>query len=217
MIILGISFVSHTDAGDRSERNTMLLRLRDCLAELRAGEWVDAHAALYGKYFVKTEDKGGKVSFDYNDEAIRKAADRHSGFLCLLTDDTRMDAQKALSLYRDKDGVEKVFGDLRVRFFPGCLPVDPQGVRGPADGHPHTPGVRDARQYAGIPVIVRGVRDAPAAGELPRVVDAGVPPEVCGCGVRRRERREEYVVCDTKEIPKMINRIPHFDPSLGEG
>jgi len=91
----------------------MLLRLRDCLAELRAGEWVDAHAALYGKYFVKTEDKGGKVSFDYNDEAIRKAADRHSGFLCLLTDDTRMDAQKALSLYRDKDGVEKVFGDCK--------------------------------------------------------------------------------------------------------
>lgn len=34
---------------------------------------------------------------------------------------------------------------------------------------------------------------------------------------RSRIQDDGPSVCDTKEIPKMINRIPHFDPSLGEG
>ncbi len=81
--------------------------------ELESGKRVPEHENLYKKYFeTKTTPKrGAKATVD--EEVVREAK-RYYGFFALLTNET-MDAITALELYRNKDVVEKAFGNLKER------------------------------------------------------------------------------------------------------
>ena len=81
--------------------------------ELETGQRTPEHEKLYQKYFrTKTTPKRGTV-VTVKEEAVREAK-RYFGFFALLTNET-MDAITALELYRNKDVVEKAFGNLKER------------------------------------------------------------------------------------------------------
>lgn len=88
-------------------------KLFGLLKELESGKRVPEHESLYKKYFeVKTTPKRG-TRVTVNEEAIAKAK-RYYGYFALVTNET-MDADTALELYRNKDVVEKAFGNLKER------------------------------------------------------------------------------------------------------
>ena len=81
--------------------------------ELRDNNPVESHQKDYDKYFfVKTTPKRG-ITVTPNDHAIREAK-RYMGYFALITNET-MDAPTALHLYRQKDVVEKAFGNIKER------------------------------------------------------------------------------------------------------
>jgi len=97
-------------AEDEKRFDRKLVALRQ---ELLSGKRVPEHDSLYKKYFqVKTTPKRGVV-VTVIDEEIRKAK-RYYGFFALMTNET-MDAITAIELYRNKDVVEKAFGNLKER------------------------------------------------------------------------------------------------------
>ena len=81
--------------------------------ELESGQRVGEHEKLYKKYFATktTPKRGTKVTV--NKEVIGKAK-RYYGFFALLSNES-MDAISALDLYRNRDVVEKAFGNLKER------------------------------------------------------------------------------------------------------
>jgi transposase len=81
--------------------------------ELESGKRVPEHETLYKKYFeVKlTPKRGARVTV--KEEAVARAK-RYYGYFALMTNET-MDAVTALELYRNKDVVEKAFGNLKER------------------------------------------------------------------------------------------------------
>lgn len=90
------------------DRNLIALR-----RELELGKRVPEHERLYRKYFeTKTTPKRG-TTVRVNEEAVMEAK-RYYGFFALVTNET-MGAITALELYRNKDVVEKAFGNLKER------------------------------------------------------------------------------------------------------
>ena len=71
------------------------------------------HQAFYDKYFIITRTPKRGIKVVIKEEAVKEAK-RYFGFFVLLSNDT-MDAQKALQIYRNKDVVEKAFGNLKER------------------------------------------------------------------------------------------------------
>ncbi|HCA29593.1 MAG TPA: IS1634 family transposase [Ruminococcaceae bacterium] len=97
-------------AEDEKAFDHKLIELRQ---ELESGKTVPEHEKLYRRFFeAKTTPKRGTKVF-VNGEAVSKAK-RYYGFFALLTNET-MDAITALELYRNKDVVEKAFGNLKER------------------------------------------------------------------------------------------------------
>lgn len=88
-------------------------RLNALKQELEMDNRVPEHEKLYPKYFIckSTPKRGTKATV--NEEAITKAK-RYFGFFSLITNET-MDAVTALEIYRNKDVVEKAFGNLKER------------------------------------------------------------------------------------------------------
>ena len=83
------------------------------LRELESGKRVQEHENQYKKYFeVKTTPKRG-AQITVKEEACIKAK-RYFGFFTLITNET-MDSITALEIYRNKDVVEKSFGNLKER------------------------------------------------------------------------------------------------------
>ena len=81
--------------------------------ELITGKRLPEHKKLYEKYFVvKTTPKRGTRT-TVKQDAVREAK-RYYGFFALLTNES-MDAITALELYRNKDVIEKAFGNLKER------------------------------------------------------------------------------------------------------
>ena len=81
--------------------------------ELESGKRVPEHEKLYQKYFtIKTTPRRG-TQVTVREENVSKAK-RYYGFFALITNET-MDAVTALELYRNKDVVEKAFGNLKER------------------------------------------------------------------------------------------------------
>lgn len=81
--------------------------------EVESGRRVPEHEPFYKKYFeIKTTPKRG-MRVTVNEEAVVKAK-RYYGFFVLMTNET-MDAITALEFYRNKDVVEKAFGNLKER------------------------------------------------------------------------------------------------------
>lgn len=81
--------------------------------ELELGQRIPEHEKLYTKYFVTktTPKRGTKVTI--RQEVVDKAK-RYYGFFALISNET-MDAITALEVYRNKDVVEKAFGNLKER------------------------------------------------------------------------------------------------------
>lgn len=97
-------------AEDEKAFDRKLISLRQ---ELEAGKRKQEHEKLYQTYFeTKTTPKRG-TKVTVNAEAVNKAK-RYFGFFALMTNET-MDAITALELYRNKDVVEKAFGNLKER------------------------------------------------------------------------------------------------------
>jgi len=82
-------------------------------SELMTGNREKEHEALYAKYFdIKTTPvRGQKVAIK---EDVVSKAKKNFGYFALIGNDV-MDAGKALSLYRNKDVVEKAFDNVKDR------------------------------------------------------------------------------------------------------
>lgn len=88
-------------------------KLMTLLHELESGKRIPEHENLYKKYFeTKTTPKRG-TKVIVKEEAVMKAK-RYFGFFVLMTNETTT-AITALELYRNKDIVEKAFGNLKER------------------------------------------------------------------------------------------------------
>jgi transposase len=109
---LYIHYFYNIDRAAEDEKNfdRKLIALKQ---ELESEERVPGHAKLYQKYFItKTTPKRGTKA-QIIDENVSKAK-RYYGFFALITNE-KMDAVTALELYRNKDVVEKAFGNLKER------------------------------------------------------------------------------------------------------
>jgi transposase len=88
-------------------------RLIELQKEILEDRRLSKHEKLYTKYFtIKQTPKRG-IKATIKDEAVQKAK-RYFGFFSLISNDT-MDAITALEIYRNKDVVEKAFGNLKER------------------------------------------------------------------------------------------------------
>lgn len=97
-------------AEDQKNLARKLMSLRN---ELLSGKRKSEHENLYKKYFtVKTTLIRG-IEVIVNESAI-KSAKKYYGFFALLSNE-KMDSLTALELYRNKDLVEKAFGNLKER------------------------------------------------------------------------------------------------------
>lgn len=97
-------------ADDEKDFDRRLITLKQ---ELESGERIPQHEKLYQQYFTyKTTPKRG-THVTVIEENVN-AAKRNYGFFALITNE-KMDAITALELYRNKDVVEKAFGNLKER------------------------------------------------------------------------------------------------------
>ena len=95
------------------DEKTFDRRLIERKDELLQGKPIKAHQAFYERYFiVKNTPKRG-ISIEIKTDAVTKAK-RYFGFFVLLSNET-MSATRALEIYRNKDVVEKAFGNLKER------------------------------------------------------------------------------------------------------
>ena len=97
-------------AEDQKNFDRRLMRLK---RELLSGKRDPEHESQYKKYFVIKSTPVRGVQVTVNEEAVKKAK-RYYGFFALLSNE-KMDSITALELYRNKDLVEKAFGDLKER------------------------------------------------------------------------------------------------------
>jgi len=97
-------------AEDEKNYDKNLFALR---RELESGNRKPEHENQYSKYFeIKTTPSRG-IKATVKEDAVMKAK-RYYGFFVLLTNE-KMDAITALETYRNKDVVEKAFGNLKER------------------------------------------------------------------------------------------------------
>lgn len=109
---LYIHYYYNIDRAAEDEKNfdRKLISLR---RELESGKPVPEHERLYTKYFLtKTTPKRG-VQVTVKEEAVANAK-RYFGFFVLISNET-MDSVTTLEIYRNKDVVEKAFGNLKER------------------------------------------------------------------------------------------------------
>lgn len=97
-------------AEEEKRFDNKLLQLKE---ELMSGKRVKAHESQYNKYFIikETPKRGVQIEIKYDVVADVK---RYYGFFTLVSNET-MDAKRALEIYRNKDVVEKAFGNLKER------------------------------------------------------------------------------------------------------
>jgi len=81
--------------------------------EILSKKPIAQHKSFYDKYFIiKTTQKKG-INVEVNTDEVEKIK-KYYGFFVLLSNE-KMDTVKALQLYRNKDVVEKAFGNLKDR------------------------------------------------------------------------------------------------------
>jgi transposase len=97
-------------AEDQKNFDRELMKLK---GELLSGKRDPEHESRYKKYFMTKDTPKRGIQVSVNEEAVRKAK-QYYGFFALLSNE-KMDSIEALELYRNKDVVEKAFGDLKER------------------------------------------------------------------------------------------------------
>jgi len=97
-------------AEEEKRLDRRLMQLRE---ELLTDKPLKANEALYVRYFTINRTPKRRVKVQVKEDAVAKAK-RYFGFFTLITNE-KMDAKEALQIYRNKDVVEKAFGNLKER------------------------------------------------------------------------------------------------------
>jgi transposase len=97
-------------AEDQKKFDRRLMKLKQ---ELLSGKHNPANESQYQKYFVIKSTPARGIQVSVNEDAVSKAK-RYYGIFALLSNE-KMDSITALELYRNKDLVEKAFGNLKER------------------------------------------------------------------------------------------------------
>ena len=107
---LHLYFNSERAAEDEQRQTRRLLALQK---ELQSGERKPENSKLYDKYFEIHETPARGIKVIAKQEVIDEAR-RNYGYFALVSNEIR-DPVKALEVYRNKDMVEKAFGNLKER------------------------------------------------------------------------------------------------------
>ena len=129
VVFLHLFFDVDRAAEDKKRFDRELALMRE---ELLSGKHVAEHVEGYGKYFKVTEVlvEGKVVVSVVVDEVVVGLAKRYFGFFALLSSEF-MSAVFALELYRNRDLVEKAFGDVKGRLnLRRALVSSEQGLNG---------------------------------------------------------------------------------------
>lgn len=97
-------------AEEEKRLDKRLMQLRE---ELLSDKPLKENEALYAKYFTTTRTPKRGVKVQVKEDVIIKSK-RYFGFFALISNE-KMDAKTALQIYRNKDVVEKAFGNLKER------------------------------------------------------------------------------------------------------
>lgn len=97
-------------AEEEKRLDRRLMQLRE---ELLTDKPLKANEALYARYFTLTKTPKRGVNVQVKEDAVAKTK-RYFGFFALITNE-KMGAKEALQIYRNKDVVEKAFGNLKER------------------------------------------------------------------------------------------------------
>lgn len=81
--------------------------------EIISGKRNPDHEAFYKKYFEVTDTPVRGIKITVKEDVVKQAK-RYLGFFALMTNE-KMDSITALTLYRNKDLVEKAFGNIKER------------------------------------------------------------------------------------------------------
>ena len=109
-IYIHLYFNAEKAAADRTILEDKITALRH---ELLDGKRVPEHEAQYKKYFIEKETPIRGRSVTVNDDVVWKAR-TYYGYFALVSN-AKMDAITALETYRNRDLVEKAFGNLKER------------------------------------------------------------------------------------------------------
>ena len=95
------------------EEQRLTKRLLELQKELMSGEKKAEHLKLYDKFFTVHETPARGIKVIAKQEAIDEAK-KNYGYFSLVSNEIK-DPSEALSIYRNKDLVEKAFGNLKER------------------------------------------------------------------------------------------------------
>ena len=109
-VYLHIYFNIDKYAEDETNFDRKLMSMRK---EVLNGKRVPEHESFYRKYFETKETPVRGVQVTVNVEAVKKTK-RYYGYFILLSNE-KMEAVTALQIYRNKDLVEKAFGNIKDR------------------------------------------------------------------------------------------------------
>lgn len=109
-VYLHIYFNIEKYAEDETSFDRKLMAMRK---EVLSGKRIPDHESFYQKYFEIKETPARGVVITVRNEVVRKTK-RYYGYFALLSNE-KMDSMTALQLYRNKDIVEKAFGNIKDR------------------------------------------------------------------------------------------------------
>lgn len=95
------------------EEQRLTKRLLALQKELMSGEKKTEHSKLYDKFFSVHETPARGIKVTANQEAIDEAK-KNYGYFALVSNEVK-DPGEALDIYRNKDLIEKAFGNLKER------------------------------------------------------------------------------------------------------
>ena len=107
-IYIHLYFNAEKAAADRTSLEDRITRLK---YELLNGEREPKHESQYKKYFIEKNTPVRGHTVQVRDDVIRQAREYY-GYFALITN-AKMDAITALETYRNRDLVEKAFGNLK--------------------------------------------------------------------------------------------------------
>jgi len=109
-VYLHIYFNIDKFAEDETNFDRKLMSMR---REILSGNRVPEHESFYKQYFVIKETPIRGIQVSVKEDVVKKTK-RYYGYFTLLSNE-KMDAMPALQLYRNKDLIEKAFGNIKDR------------------------------------------------------------------------------------------------------
>ena len=107
---LHLYYNSERAVEDERKQNILLSNL---YKELESGNIISSHEKLYAKYFEVIPSRGKGVTIKAKQETIKKAR-KLFGYFALISNAVK-DPIEAIEIYRNKDLIEKAFGNLKER------------------------------------------------------------------------------------------------------